>query len=110
MKSSEMLRVALENVPGNWHQGNMFGDEGDSACGLGHVNRAALTSGSFMPRSEMNAAYESMAVVAGEQFPERAWNSQRHTFAAFNDHPDTTEDEVIAVMEKAAIQLEERGE
>jgi hypothetical protein len=52
-----------------------------------------------------------MDAVASEQYPERAVvleGGVKGTFATFNDHPDTTEDEVVTVMEKAAVRFDEQ--
>lgn len=46
--------------------------------------------------------------IASEQFPDRV-NGERplRAIAAFNDHPDTTLDDVRVVLEKADIKFQE---
>lgn len=105
-----VIREALPKVPGHWHQGSLNDGRGNF-CGIGHVRQVMEnngieidnTSGLFFKISKI------MNEVAGEQYPERAvYNlSDMYSFANFNDHPDTTEDEVVAVMEKAAVRFDE---
>jgi hypothetical protein len=83
---------------------------------LGHVKDVIYGDYSNVKSEDYETwqtAQEIMANVAGEQFPERAKITNLNgyadwSFAVFNDHPDTTEDEVVAVMEKAAVRLDEQ--
>lgn len=50
-----------------------------------------------------------LSEVIREQFPDRVWaTSIESTVVHFNDHPDTTEQDVVAVFEKARVRAEER--
>ena len=47
--------------------------------------------------------------VIWEQYPDRVWdNDDDMAVAHFNDHPDTTFDDVRTVFEKAAVRWDER--
>jgi hypothetical protein len=49
-----------------------------------------------------------LTAVVAEQYPDRIGGEYcDHAYVAFNNHPDTTPDEVIAVLEKTAVRLEE---
>ncbi len=119
------IREALNALPGHWQKGSLNDNKGNH-CGLGHMHNALGGSDGYLPmvfddsapeyklsrdlRIEAERLRGIMDEVAVEQYPDRvglsplAYSSK---FAEFNDHPDTTEDEVVAVMEKAAIRLDE---
>jgi hypothetical protein len=46
--------------------------------------------------------------IANEQYPERRPASGYFSLAAFNDHPDTTQEDVERVLAKSAIGAEEQ--
>jgi hypothetical protein len=99
-----VIERAARNLPGRWHKGSLT-DNNDNWCGIGHVLVEAESV------DEATEARKFMDAVASEQFPERAVvleGGVKGTFAMFNDHSDTTEDEVVAVMEKAAVLLDEQ--
>jgi hypothetical protein len=94
------IRKAIKTLPGHWHQGSAFGPN-NTACGLGHLHRATVKSNLdlnlYCPASKL------MSDAAIDKFPERVGGEPGPgAFPNFNDHPETTEDEVIAVMELAA--------
>jgi len=102
------IRKALERLPGRWYKGGL-GDGAGNWCGIGHLQEVAPF------RNAHDYGQQQMDKVAEEQYPDRLGSKdgagfQLVPFAAFNDHPDTTEDEVIAVMEKAAILWDETCE
>ena len=108
------LREVITRLPGHWYKGG-YGDGKGNYCGVGHLSEYGYNVGSS--QEEMNEAFKLMNEVAFEQYPERATyvinfgsdvQEVAKSFANFNDHPDTTEEEVIAVMEKAAVRFEER--
>lgn len=102
------IREAAKRLRGAWYQGDMENEDGTACCGLGWVARVERSMGlDIMDKIETG---DLMDTVAFEQYPDRAIddNGDLRYFAAFNDHPDTTEDEVIAVMEKAAVRWDER--
>ena len=98
------IREAIKTLPGRWTKGSMHGDEG--SCGLGHVMNQVRKMDDVRVYSKIR---NLMSEVAEEQFPERVRaRDGRCAFAQFNDHKDTTEGEVIAVMEKSAVRFDER--
>lgn len=108
-----IIREAVSRLPGHWSKGAYEGPDG-THCGLGHIQAAydAIygkdTHYSWNAVPALNQIRHLMAKVAREQFPERAHNPDGMcSFVRFNDHPDTTESDVILVMEKAAVQLDE---
>jgi hypothetical protein len=112
-----VIGKAAKNVKGHWFQEAYYDGDGNF-CGVGHLAKAyaeehgldvsEVFGGTFW--GEILEIKKVMDKVAGEQYPERALDGDSIVphFPFFNDHPDTTEDEVIAVMEKAAVRWEER--
>lgn len=114
------IREAIKTLPGHWHQGSLFArDNLESACGLGHVHMALAQENSkildedspiaFLSKvynrtdGMYDAASKYMADAARDKFPDRTDELKGvGAFPAFNDNQETTEDEVIAVMELAA--------
>lgn len=99
------IREAIKTLPGNWIKGTMSDNDGNH-CGLGHLACALRDyEDKFRPLriNIRGIALSAMHTVACEQYPERGEN-----FVDFNDHPSTTEAEVIAVMEKAAVRFDEQ--
>ena len=99
-----IIRTALSTVPGNWCKFQLTNSEGKH-CGIGHVIMAydPMVHGNLGSHD----AVVEMVKVAKEQYPERL-SEDYPVYTDFNDHPDTTEADVIAVMEKAAVRLDER--
>ena len=113
------IREAAKNLRGYWYKGEYYNEDNNSQmCGLGHVANV-LGNGDLEAGFEADEFYECQKImdkVAKEQYPDRnssfmAPNQQKmftHNFPIFNDHPDTTEDEVVAVIEKAAVLYDEK--
>jgi hypothetical protein len=103
------IKMAADNLKGHWHKGSSA-DGTCHYCGIGHLDNALAQ---LNINSGVSDLYNLLTEVAREQYPERTLEGDYHmkmyggTFPDFNDHPATTEDEVIAVMEKAAVRLEE---
>lgn len=96
----------LETLPGHWHQGSLSDKKGNY-CVVGHLRKAlGLNTISGWPLDALEAV-DFLETKIVEMYPDRpsaGWDP----VPAFNDHPDTTEEDVIAVVEKAAIGWEER--
>jgi hypothetical protein len=101
------IREAMKNLPGHWYQG-AFGDGRENQCGLGHC----LTAIAHLSRTErctveehrenVDKVFKLMNDVACEQYPRVVG------FADFNDNVATSEEDVLRVMEKAAIKWDEQ--
>ena len=74
-------------------------DEQGRLCMYGALHDAA---GCIVPD-----VTEMVQQVITEQFPDRVLADRFCVISLFNDHPDTTVEDVIAVLEKTAAQLEE---
>jgi hypothetical protein len=98
---------AARRLPGHWFQGDMY--DGENACGIGHLSRVMNPEGNNL--GDFYEAWNVLSAVAVEQYSDRIVedNSMKDKFAKFNDHPDTTEDDVVAVMEKAAVLWDEQN-
>lgn len=94
------IQRAARNLPGHWYQGDTSDGKGNY-CGIGHVLQVMeMPTDAPSVNRDLAEKVRQMVLVmdeaAGDKFPDRG-----EEFAAFNDHHDTTEDEVIAVMELA---------
>jgi len=106
------LREAAENLPGRWYKG-FYGDDEGNFCAVGHLRNAFGWDDEAGFReigrdtlSEFHAQIRLLNEVSQEMFPERSG----HNIVNFNDHPQTTEDEILSVFEKAAVKWEETHE
>lgn len=97
------IAEAVKNLPGHWFQGD-FGDWEGNYCGFGHLQNVYIENGQQCDQ----ATFDLLNDVAGELFPDRAAYGAIFSFPAFNDHVDTTEEDVVAVMEKAAVRYDEQ--
>jgi hypothetical protein len=102
MKNSELLRDAADILRSGGHCKKMLSDGKGRHCAVGAL--AAVYN-------DLSAIFfRDIEKVALEQYPERFLPNRYNSLVEFNNHPDTTGDEVIAVFEKAAVMFEEKGE
>ena len=90
----EALRVLAER---GWCKGRLESSDG-RRCLVG-----AAAAGVVGHQIDWMEVLGNIRAVAQEQFPER----RAVGVVDFNDHPDTTLEDVIAVLEKAAIRRSE---
>jgi hypothetical protein len=90
-----------------------MGDGHGNYCGIGHVQQVLQNEyerdlSFWNPDDEIYILFgktkEVMSRVAVELFPDRVFSDE---FSEFNDHDDTTEEDVVSVMEKAAVRFDE---
>jgi hypothetical protein len=97
------IQRAARRLPGHWYKGDASDGNGNF-CGIGHLlevmglpliepNSEELSAKSLRVRRMIACLNQA----AEDKFPERASDE----FAGFNDHEDTTEADVVAVMELA---------
>lgn len=101
--SENFFRKAAESLPGHWHKGNYTDGQGNY-CLIGHLLKVRgysdeeIVSGYAEGNSVDAERIEFLNVLAIKKFPERTT-----VFVAdFNDHADTTEEEVVAFLSDAA--------
>jgi hypothetical protein len=97
--------AVIAELRNGWRKGGMYGEDG-SACLIGAIDRVLSRKQENSTRSALTcfqAASEIVLPVIREQFPERIgrYAVPNNPTARFNDHPDTTLDDVILVCEKA---------
>jgi hypothetical protein len=109
---------AIEELKNGWIKGDYETEHG--VCALGACGKVADQLRGDRDRFEDEEALRISALkcrvedeidaIVREQYPDRL-NSDGGLvpIAAFNDHPDTKLEEVIAVFEKAKARLEEEG-
>ena len=83
-------------------------DYSGRVCVVGAVNLAADGRTGHLPKkgSQSYRALLLISEVAKEQFPERAYPAMEYP-SPFNDHDNTIIDDVLRVMDKAAVRLDE---
>lgn len=83
----------------NWYKGAFVGPWGDRRCLLGH----ALGLGLMEFHNAVNSpVFKELAACARFLYPERTSGSDLDV-AFFNDHPDTTVEDVIRVCKLANL-------
>lgn len=105
-----MIRLAAGRLRGHWYQGGLDDGRGNR-CGMGHllnvldhlVDEAEVDGGDRRTYGEMYAqTRRAMDQAAWDKFPDRVGQETGSPFVLFNDHPLTSERDVVAVMELAA--------
>lgn len=95
-------RRAIERLQqGGWWRGFGSGSSGGGKY-------CYLTALGWESVDELEEARDRAEKIIREQFPERCVEGAGSVFTVtdFNDHPDTTLDDVLLVLEKAAIEAE----
>lgn len=112
MNQGYILRRAAEIVRAGHCKFTSNDDEGRH-CALGAVGRATIEAGPLSHSVPASLA-DLVGEVVKEQYPDRLPHMQEyrgssfHCVVRFNDHPDTTAEEVALVLEKAAVRADER--
>lgn len=104
------LAKVVKALPGHWTQGRF--NRGDSRCSIGWIYAIGGIPG-HLPGERLREQCEQVKLldeIVSEQFPDRVADLQasHNATVAFNDHPETTEEDVVAVFEKAAVKWDER--
>ena len=110
-----------KNLPGKWCKGQLYRtvykvtgappidfevDLEQHACILGH-----LTNVMGHPIHRKNSPVELLDKVAFELFPDRVdHNCAEDASWTVNDHPDTTEEDMLSIVEKCEVLWNERVE
>lgn len=122
MTTPEELIAAVPSLLGDngerWHKGTTYSDDGMKMCLLGGIDKARAQAAHGIhfdtrERHEINRAYleaiYEMDVVAQEMFPDRIDATEAISrVAQINDHSATVFTDVLAILEKTRIKLEER--
>ncbi len=115
MKASEILTQAAGFVA-QGHCKDKLQDQHDRVCAVGALNKAAtgnafwfLDTADDLEYQEWERARTAMDKVIREQYPDRVLRVY-NVLVPFNNDPATTAAEVVAVMEKAAANLQEQGQ
>jgi hypothetical protein len=106
MMDTEVIRRAASLIGERGHCKFSLTDEAGHLCVMG----ALVEAGSFSIAPILLATefYPAVDKVVREQFPGRVGSCPAfYTAVSFNNHPDTTGEEVIAVLEKTAARLDE---
>lgn len=105
----DILKTARENLPGHWFQGD-FSDGQGNFCALGHLGYAlGVADGNideFTDGRDMEYAV-LLAELIKEQYPDFNPKGYNGSVAEWNDSEDRTEEEVIAIFDKAIARAEE---
>lgn len=103
MKTSQMVNEGRDELYQGWTQGDYKNEQG--VCVLGALDRVAmrhLANGGVKARAEAQKEIEKMAA---ELFPD-VWRS---SIPGLNDSYRTTKEDMLNLLDKTAISLEEHG-
>lgn len=88
---------AIDHVRRGWIKGYYFGEDG-GVCLVGGLSAASQRDVASVERDLEDSV---LPAIIREQFPARAEGIGTDLIESFNDHEDTTVDDVILVLEKA---------
>lgn len=111
MTVADQVRVAAADIREKGHCKGRLQDDQGRLCMSGALRgqgQVLLVSQDLIPGQGQDAItlYGCLQDVIREQFPERVASWQHWNIVMFNDHADTTAEEVISVLEKAAARIE----
>ena len=99
MKTSEFIRTAMKSVERGWCKGTTVDAYANVCMGGAIINAMNAMGLGFDAYLQARGALEHKVRELGWQF-----------ITLMNDDPSTTKQDVLDVMEKAALSLEEKGE
>ena len=113
MDAARVLREAAKNVPGHWMQG-FYGDGAGNYCAVGHIAKAlGMDVDGYVKGERREPVWdddvEALALALGEVILEQYPESVGYHVPNWNDAEGRTEEEVVAMFEKAAVKAEEIG-
>jgi len=100
------IREAMTRLEGHWAH-RLGQDEDGNKCGMIWLTDVLAETDEWKEtgaKGIQHPATHLLNRVAAEQYPDR---SEGRYFYLFNDHEDTTEAEVLEVMDKAAVRYDE---
>jgi hypothetical protein len=110
MNKIDQVIETIKNV--GWHQGSYYNFDEDNTiigvCIIGAIRHTAARH-NVSPSLFMHKPMAMIRSIINEQYPDRM-DPEMAVVPAFNDHKDTTIEDVIAVLEKASIELDEKGD
>lgn len=86
-----------------WYQGASHGPDG-SLCATGALDRICIDAVFMMRVDEIRGIADR---IAAEQYPDRIVGRYPYPIINVNDHPDTTQEDIFRIFEKAAIEWDE---
>jgi len=104
-----VLRKMRTNIPGRWTTDAYYDEDTNGYCTLGHIALAlGEETGEFdYVREEAMPYAQFIQEIVQEQYPEFKRADELLNIPYWNDAPGRTEDEVVAVMDKAIAKAEE---
>lgn len=103
---NNVFAQAAKNLPGHWFKGD-YGDGAGNFCALGHIANVKGYSDLYdIDVDEAKVFVESETDILNNLAKEMS-NGRYQFIADFNDADETTEDDVVTLLEKAAVRFEE---
>ena len=113
MQQAQVIRAAADVIRERGHCKHAMEDERGWVCATGAI-AMVMTGNAWAwcmwedPESEANALTRALGQVVAEQYPDRLKPADLgYRIVWFNNHGDTTQEDVLAVFEKTAAGLEE---
>lgn len=104
----DLIQKVKGSLPGNWHKGSYTDLDSGNRCVIGWLYYHDAQNHQSNVHSSCNVETFRMVLadIAEEQFPDRVTDLLDHIIEV-NDHPDTTEDDIMMILEKAEVRMEE---
>lgn len=106
---TNIIRKAAESLPGHWHKGSIYGG-GDKYCAVGHMYKNAgfefASDGTISKGDDYEQLRKAWDFVTGVVL--EFTNGKYDELPDFNDAADTTEEDIVALLEKAAVKWDEQ--
>lgn len=107
MKESELLAEARDELYKGWVQNTMA--SGNNVCAMGALRRATMGNIQNGAAAVFNKARTALDLKATEMGEDIAKGFRPASVMAFNDHLDTRKQDVLNLLDKTIIGLEEQG-
>lgn len=92
---------AADRLRGRWMKGDLADDDGN-VCTVGALLAVGLDAALVWEARQL------LWVIVARDYPDRCEGAFIEGTADFNDHPDTTEEDVLLSLKKASVEWSER--
>lgn len=97
---------AANNLPGHWFKGG-YADGAGNFCALGHIALARGFDANRLYDFDEDDVFDTSETELLNSLAREMSNGDYQYIADFNDADDTTEADVVTLLEKAAVRIEE---
>lgn len=99
--TADLLDAAAARLAEHGHCKGVTRELDGRSCALGAIQTVGWRWNMFVTRNAVKSLYNTLTSFSDAE-------DEAYSIATWNDHPDTTADDVITTMQKAAIGLREK--